>query len=131
VKDAVLVKEGGGVICERCTVAASAPTRMKGLLGRSSIDSGEGLLLRPAGSVHTAFMRFPIDVVFLDRELRVVGIRAGLRPWRAAAWRRARAVVELRAGECKRRGIQPGQQLQLLTSQNGGPGSAVKWPGHG
>jgi uncharacterized membrane protein (UPF0127 family) len=100
-------------------VADSAPARLRGLLGRRSLPSGEGLILRPAGSIHTAFMRFPIDVVFLDRELRVLGVKPALRPWRAAGRRRARAVVELAAGECQRRGIQPGQQLQLLPSPNG------------
>ena len=56
------------VVCERCLVADSPWSRMRGLLGRRGLESGEGLLLRPTGSVHTFFMRFPIDAVFLSRE---------------------------------------------------------------
>jgi uncharacterized membrane protein (UPF0127 family) len=55
-------------VCERCLLAETALTRMKGLLGRRSLPSGEGILLKPASSVHMAFMRFAIDAVFLDRD---------------------------------------------------------------
>ena len=71
---------------------------MKGLLGRKELRAGDGLLLRPASSIHTLFMRFPIDAVFLDRDLVVVGVARELRPWRTAARRKARAVLELAAG---------------------------------
>lgn len=98
-------------MCGRCSMADTAIRRMKGLLGRRSLASGEGLLLSPAGSVHTAFMRFPIDVVFLDRELKVVKTSPHLRPWRASAAAGAKAVLELPAGECERRGIAAGMQL--------------------
>ena len=84
---------------------------MRGLLGRRSLPGGEGILLRPAGSIHTFFMRFPIDAVFLDRELVVVGIETDLAPWRAAARKRAYAVLELAAGECDRRGLREGDAL--------------------
>ena len=86
---------------------------MKGLLGRRSLLPGEGLLLKPAGSVHTWFMRFPIDVVFLDRELRVLAVRSDLRPWRMAAQRGAHSTLELAAGEAVRRGIRVGDRLRL------------------
>ena len=72
------------MVCERCVFADTALARVRGLLGRASLPSGEGILLRPASSVHTAFMRFPIDVVFLDRELRVLKVVPGLPPWRTA-----------------------------------------------
>jgi uncharacterized protein len=84
---------------------------MRGLLGRKSLPSGQGILLRPASSVHTAFMRFAIDAVFLDRELRVLKVAADLRPWRTAARRKAHAVLELPAGEAARRGLEPGDRL--------------------
>jgi uncharacterized membrane protein (UPF0127 family) len=87
---------------------------MRGLLGRRALPSGEGLLLRPAGSVHTAFMRFPIDVVFLDTDGAVVGIAPELRPWRAAGRRGARAVLELPAGECERRGLRTGDRVEVV-----------------
>ena len=84
---------------------------MKGLLGAKSLDAGEGILLRPAGSIHMFFMRFAIDAVFLDRDLRVVGIEPNLKPWRLAARRGARAVLELRAGEAAARGLEVGDRL--------------------
>src|ERR687887_277481 len=71
---------------------------MRGLLGRGGLERGEGLLLQPAGSIHTFFMRFPIDAVFLDRGLRVVGLAPELAPWRLAARRHAHSVLELAAG---------------------------------
>ena len=108
-----MTRTDGVVVCEECLVAATPFTRMRGLLGKSSLPSGQGILLRPAASVHTFFMRFSIDVVFLDDELRVVAIAADLRPWRAAGKRGARAVVELPAGECERRGLAVGDQLRF------------------
>jgi len=101
----------GCVVCERCAVADTAPARMRGLLGRSDLEPGEGVLLRPAPSIHTWFMRFAIDAVFLDKDLCVLEVRENLTPWRFAARRGARAVLELAAGEAHRRGIAPGQRL--------------------
>jgi uncharacterized protein len=111
-----LRNENGTVVCERCTVAANPFSRMRGLLGRSGLDEGEGLLLRPAGSIHTFFMRFPIDAVFLDAERRVLKVAAGVRPWRTAAARRSREVLELAAGEAARVGLAAGDVLQLEVS---------------
>ncbi len=105
--------EDGRVVCERCVRAYSMLRRMKGLLGRRELPPGEGIHLRPAGSVHMFFMRFPIDVVFLDRDLRVVGIRHGLRPWRVAAKRGAKSALELAAGEAERRGVRVGDRVRL------------------
>jgi uncharacterized membrane protein (UPF0127 family) len=103
--------ESGRTVCERCVLADTALARMRGLLGRRELPSGEGVLLRPASSVHTAFMRFAIDAVFLDRDLEVIKVVAGLRPWRTASGRHAKAVLELAAGECDRRGLRVGDRL--------------------
>jgi uncharacterized protein len=108
---AVIRKEGGGVVCANCVVADSAWLRMKGLLGRSSLDEDEGILLGPASSVHMYFMRFSIDAVFLDRDLRVLRVAAGLRPWRMAGKRGAKKVLELPAGRCERVGVREGDRL--------------------
>ena len=109
----LLKRMDGAIVCERTSVADSPFTRLKGLLGRDGLEPGEGLLLRPAASVHTWFMRFPIDVVFLDRELVVLGIADDLHPWRAAGKRGAKAALELPAGEAARRGLAVGDQLEL------------------
>jgi uncharacterized protein len=108
-----LRRSDGAVVCERCVVADNPWTRMKGLLGRRGLDDGEGLLIRPSGSIHMFFMRFPIDAVFLDRELRILKIAPDLKPWRMAAKKGAKQVLEIAAGEAARRGLEPGQQLVL------------------
>lgn len=112
-REAAVVRDGGEAVCERCTVAETPLTRLRGLLGRSGLEPREGLLIRPTSAIHTCFMRFPIDVVFLDRELVVLGVETNLRPWRAAARRGAKAVLELASGESGRRGIQRGERFQL------------------
>ena len=106
-----LANDDGTVVCERCLLAETPLARMRGLLGRSGLPAGEGLLLRPAASIHMAFMRFPIDAVFLDSTDRVVKVVAELKPWRMAACRGARAVLELPAGEASRRGLVSGMSL--------------------
>ncbi len=108
-----MTRRDGVVVCEECLVAATPFARMRGLLGRRSLPSGEGILLRPAASIHTFFLRFSIDAVFLDDELRVVSIASDLRPWRAAGKRGASAVLELPAGECARRGLSLGDQIRF------------------
>jgi uncharacterized protein len=109
----MLRNEDDAVMCATCTVARNPFTRMRGLLGRRGLAQGEGLLLQPAGSIHTFFMRFPIDVVFLDRDGRVLRVAESVRPWRTAAARGARAVLELRAGESGRRHVAVGDVLEV------------------
>jgi uncharacterized membrane protein (UPF0127 family) len=109
----MLRNENDAVMCASCTLARNPLTRMRGLLGRRGLAQGEGLLLQPAGSIHTFFMRFPIDVVFLDGDRRVMRVAPNVRPWRTAAVRKARAVLELAAGEAARVGLQPGAVLRL------------------
>jgi uncharacterized protein len=108
-----LLNSADEVLLERCWVADKPWSRMRGLLGRNGLDRGEGLLLKPCGSVHTLFMGFPIDVVFLDRELSVVSVRPELRPWRTAGARGAKVTLELAAGEAARLGVAAGMKLRL------------------
>ena len=83
----------------RAEMAATFLTRLVGLLGRDSLAPGTALVLRPSGLIHTAFMRFPIDVIFLDGRQRVVATAAHLQPYRVAwgGWK-ARIAIELPAG---------------------------------
>ena len=106
-----LRREDGRIVCDSVTVADSTLRRMRGLLGRQTLPPGEGVALRPAWSIHTAFMRFPIDVVFIDAEQVVMRVEHSLRPFKAASCRGAREVVELAAGECERRGLAPGDRV--------------------
>jgi uncharacterized protein len=101
----------GTVVCERCEVPHGAFGRMRGLLGRNGLEPGSGMLIDSAPSVHMFFMRFPIDVVFLDRDWKVVAIRHSLRPWRIASARRAVAALELPAGTAAAIGVAEGDVL--------------------
>lgn len=107
----VRILDGAHLVCASCSVADTPWTRLRGLIGRRGLAPGHGLLLRPARSVHTCLMRFPIDVVFLDGELVVLGVSAAVPPWRLRGCRGARAVLELAAGEAERAGIGAGQRL--------------------
>jgi uncharacterized protein len=107
----VVSRHDGTVVCDRCADARSPVARMKGLLGRRYLPPGEGILLRPASSIHTAFMRFPIDAVFLDREGAVLKVERDMPAWRASACRGSKAVLELSAGEAERRGVEVGDRL--------------------
>jgi uncharacterized protein len=102
---------GDHVVCDPCVVADSFATRLRGLLGRRSLPAGEGMLIRRESSVHTFFMRFAIDVVFLDAEGRVLRVDENVGPWRLKACRGARSVLELAAGEAQ--GLSAGDRIEL------------------
>jgi len=110
---AKLTKEDGTVVCARCRLAVRPWSRMRGLLGRASLDEDEGMLFRPASSIHMMFMRFTIDAVFLDRDLVVVDVVRALKPWRMASRRGSKIVVELAEGAAG--GVEPGDRLALAT----------------
>jgi uncharacterized membrane protein (UPF0127 family) len=114
-----LVGGDGRIVCERCSVADSFAGRLLGLQGRRELRRGEGLLLSPSSSIHTFFMRFAIDAVFLDRSLRVVDVSRHVPPWRFAGRRRARRVLELAAGESERLAVRVGEQLALVEPADG------------
>ena len=106
--------EPGAVVCERCVIADTPWLRLRGLLGRKELPAGEGILLRPCSSVHTMFMRFPIDVVFCDGDLNVLSVAPSVAPWRAAMKRGAKVAIELAAGEATSRGVETGARLRLV-----------------
>jgi uncharacterized protein len=108
---AVVRKADGTVVCGRCTVAERPVDRMRGLIGRSGLAPDEGMLFRRAGSIHTFLMRFPLDVVFCDAELRVLKVVPSLRPWRTAGAKGAKVTIELAAGAAA--DVQTGDRLVL------------------
>jgi uncharacterized membrane protein (UPF0127 family) len=85
--------------------------RMRGLIGTRAWPPYRALVIRPCNAVHTCFMRYPIDVVFVDRRGQVLKIVAALKPWRGAFAIRAAAVLELAAGEAERLGWRAGDTL--------------------
>ena len=101
------------VLATTVEVASTRRSRRVGLLGRSRLEFASALVLEPCWMIHTAFMRFAIDVVFVGRDNRVVDVAHGVRPWRAAASWRARRVIELPAGTLARHGVEVGDPLRL------------------
>jgi uncharacterized membrane protein (UPF0127 family) len=112
-----LVRDDGAAVCERCIVADRMLPRMKGLLGRRELLPGEGMLIEPAPSIHTFFMRFPIDAVFLSRDGEVLKVSPRVKRWRTRSCRRAYSVLELSAGETERRAIARGQRLKAAETE--------------
>jgi uncharacterized protein len=105
----------GAMVAAKVTAAFDSASRRQGLLGRGGLAPGEALILAPCSTVHTAFMRFPLDLVFLDRAGRVLKTSCAVRPWRVRAAWRAFAVVELAAGSLQSSGTKPGDAIELRT----------------
>jgi uncharacterized protein len=105
------------VLGEKVEVAGSGESRRKGLLGRDGLAEGEGLWIVPCESVHTFFMRFAIDLVYLDRQHRVRKVRSAVGPWRMSACLSAHSILELPAGVVHSTGTQKGDQLNLVESE--------------
>ncbi len=104
----------GTALGERVEVAATRRSRARGLLGSAGWEGRDGLLLRPCRNIHTVGMRYPIDLVFLDEEGRVLRVVEGLRPGRISPLvLRARSVLELPAGKLKETGTLPGDLLEM------------------
>lgn len=99
---------------DRITRATNLLARARGLLGKRRLEPGHGLWIEPCSSIHMFFMRFAIDVVFLDRDHRVVRVCENVRPWRVAfGGRGSRVALELPVGVVRESGTRPGDVLDL------------------
>ncbi len=95
-------------------LADTSMTRLFGLLGRNGLEPGAGILIRPSSGVHTMGMRFAIDVIALDRDLRVLKLWPRLRPWRVTSVSlKTHSVLELAPGQIEQCGIEPGDCLAI------------------
>lgn len=104
----------GTELADRAREARSFVSRTVGLLGRSSLEPGEALVLEPCSSVHTAFMRFSIDVVYVDRDGAVVKVSPSLRPFRVSGMLRGgRSAIELPSGTVASTGTAVGDELSF------------------
>ncbi len=105
----------GTVVAEHVEVADTLVSRFMGLMFRRELPPGHGLLIRPCNSIHMFFMRFALDVVFIDRDGRVIRVLDSIRPWRASSLvRGAKAAIELPAGTAARAALAPGMVVQLV-----------------
>jgi uncharacterized membrane protein (UPF0127 family) len=101
-------------LASKLEVAGSGPKRSKGLLGRKGLGPGEGMWIIPCESVHTFFMKFPLDLIYLDRKYRVRKARANVPAWRLSACLSAHSVLELPAGTILRTQTEPGDVLEIV-----------------
>ena len=99
-------------------IAATASSRNKGLLGRTSLTEGGGLWIVPCESVHTFFMKFPIDLVYINRRNIVKKVRCNVRPWRISACFSAHSIIELPVGAIDRSQTVPGDQLEIVSIES-------------
>ena len=103
----------GSLIGDRIELADTAATRRKGLLSRNRLAPGEGLWITPCPAVHSFFMRFALDLVYVDRRRRVRKIVQNFVPWRMSACFGAHSVLELPAGTLTRIPAAVGDQLEI------------------
>ena len=106
-------------VADDVEVALSRHARRRGLLGRNGLAPFSAMVLAPCAAVHTMFMRFAIDVVFVDADGRALRIVSGLAPWRAAMAPMAHAVIELPAGTLASREVAVGDPLYLVPGGSG------------
>jgi uncharacterized membrane protein (UPF0127 family) len=114
----------GRILASRVAKADDAASRSKGLLGRESLDSDEGMWIQqpplawlvPCPTIHTFFMKFPIDVLFLDGGLRVRRVMENMKPWRLSPWvPQAHSILELKGGTLDG-SVNAGDQLEMRTA---------------
>jgi uncharacterized membrane protein (UPF0127 family) len=119
----ILNKRTGRVVASAVEIATTRKARRRGLLGRQALDPAAAMVLSPCCAIHTAFMRFPIDAAFVDREGRVTRMVCGMTPWRLAIAPRAHAVVEFAGGCLSGRDVAIGDRLYLAPAAGDDPGA--------
>jgi uncharacterized protein len=112
-------------LADRIELAVTRNDRRKGLLGRDVFETSSALIIAPCFSIHTMFMRFDIDAVFVDDDGRAVKVVQGMGPWRIAVQPFAHAVVELPAGSLRERPVDVGDRLYLVNSSGERVGLSV------
>lgn len=108
----VINERTGSTLASAVRLAEGAWGSFKGLMFDQRLPEGHGLLFRPARGIHTHFMRFPIDLVFVDEAGRVTSVREAMRPWRFE-FTNAAGVIELNAGAARAADVRPGDQLRF------------------
>lgn len=110
-------------------LAVTRKSRRRGLLGRDRLEDSAALILEPCAAVHTAFMRFHIDVVFVNRGGYAVKIVEDVPPWRIALSARAHAVIEMAAGSLRRLDLSLGDRLYVLPASDTAGTLTSSWDG--
>lgn len=106
----------GTLIGDAITSAESSAERRTGLLKHTRLEEGAGLWIVPCEAVHTFFMKFPLDLIYLDRKRRVRALRRNVLPWRFSICLPAHSIIELPVGTIDRTATQTGDELELLAT---------------
>lgn len=106
----------GAIVASRLETAFDSKSRRTGLLRRTSMPEGSGLVIAPTSAIHTFFMRFSIDVAFVAKDGRILKIRTNLPPWRMAGALSAFAVMEFPAGTLDRCDTRAGDRLSIVSA---------------
>ena len=101
------------VLGDAIDIADTSAKRRTGLLKHEGLGQGEGLWIVPCESVHTLFMKFPIDLVYLGKDRKVRKVRHAVKPWRLSACLSAHSILELPAGAAEKTGTQAGDELSV------------------
>ena len=101
------------VLAEKVELADTSAKRRTGLLKHDRLEPGEGLWIIPCESVHTFFMKFPIDLVYVDKKRRVRKVRNAVPAWRLSVCLSAHSILELPAGTVEKTGTRPGDELLI------------------
>lgn len=113
----VVNTRSGVVLADSLVSAHDSKSRRKGWLGRTSAPRGEAIWILPCEAIHCFFMHFPIDVVFLDRELNVVHVRRSVKPWRIAICWKAYSVMEFPEGVIDASATEVGDKIVMQRTQ--------------
>ena len=103
------------VIVQKLELAEGFVSRAMGLLGRKSLEPDTGLWIRPCSDIHTWFMQFDFDAVFVDSKLIVQSVHPNLKPWKFVFQRKAKSVFELPDGQVQKSNIEVGDQLDVVS----------------
>ena len=104
-------------LATRLTLADTPQTRDKGLLGRDGLAPGEGLWIIPCQAIHMFFMRFSIDLIYIDRQKRVRKVKSNIAPWRISTCFTAHSVLELPVGIVRETGTRRGDLLEITAGE--------------
>jgi len=111
----VHIEQTGIVIAARVAQAHGLWSRTRGLMFRRQLEPGSGIDIRPCSSIHMMFMRFPIDLIYFDKENRVTKIKPAVKPWRVDLTSAA-GVIEMNPGSAEAAGLRPGDVLEFRSA---------------